>query len=114
MRLDNSCANSLADLRNCEISGPADRSEREELASTLPGAHPPKREATSDGRAPCAPRPGARITPPNWDNGNVVAANVAPMTAPTVPVGMSADAFMDAISAKSDSSTETPDAVTAS
>ena len=114
MRLDNSCASSLADFRNCEISGPADRSEREVLASTLPGAQPPKREATSDGRAPCAPRPGARITPPNWDNGNVVAANVAPMTAPTVPAGMSADAFKAAISAKSDSSTETPDAVTAS
>jgi hypothetical protein len=36
------------------------------------------------------------------------------MTAPTVPAGMSADAFKAAISAKSDSSTESPDAVTAS
>ena len=84
------------------------------LASTLPGAQPANRAATSAGRPPGRPGRGPKSPLRAGIMERRPAASVAPITAPTVPVGISSDAFQAAISARSDSSTETPDAVTAS
>src|SRR5580698_2813496 len=94
-------------------SGPWFRSPRELLGSTVPGRQPAKRAAMSAGPAPWAPSPGARITPPSWDNAKADGSNVAPTTAPTVPVGMAGEPLSSAISPRSMSSTAGPVAVMA-
>ena len=80
---------------------------------TVPGAHPPKRSAISWGSAPAPPGPGARYPSElgQWKDrpGQGRADHGADRSG-----GISGDAFQAAISARSDSSTESPDRVTAS